>query len=199
MSSEVSICNMGLGHIGTKTTISSLDENTNEARQCKIFYADARDAVLRAHPWKFAQKRVALALLSGNPLDWSYKYQYPTDCVMALEIHDAVFSRTAGDPYPFTPAVADDLNSKVILTDKEDAYLKYTARVTNPTLFDTLFVQTLGWYMAFLLAKPLTGKDKIEANALTGYRISISEAQTLDRQEGEPDRQRDAEHILARE
>ena len=86
MSSEVEICNLSLSHIGTRSTISALNENSNEARQCNIHYAPARNFVLRKHPWGFAEKTLALAVLSDPPPNWLYKYQYPTDCVTAIEL-----------------------------------------------------------------------------------------------------------------
>lgn len=190
MASEVDICNLALSHIGTKSTISALNEQSNEARQCNIHYTKARDFVLRAHPWGFADKTIALALLSDPPPNWLYKYQYPTDCVTIIEIVPE--DRAISLPTPYKIGVAADLNSKVILTDKEDAYIRYTARVTNATLFDDAFVQTLSWYLASQLALPLTGDRIIRDEAVRGYLLMSSQAQTVDLNENEPDPQREA-------
>ena len=55
--SAVSISNMALGHLGSKP-IASIDENTQGARYCKIFYDVTRDETLRDFPWNFAETRV---------------------------------------------------------------------------------------------------------------------------------------------
>jgi hypothetical protein len=50
MASEVSICNRALAMLGANT-ITSLQDGSTEANVCNAVYADARDAVLRSHPW----------------------------------------------------------------------------------------------------------------------------------------------------
>ena len=196
MSSEVEICNLALSHIGTKSTIASLTENSNEARQCNLLYVPARDHTLRAHPWKFAQKRVALADLGSPPQGWLYRYQYPSDCIAAREILPD--NKDTDDPVPFEVAVSDDLKSKVILCDKAGAYLRYTARVTDPTLFDPMFVTALSWWLAFLLAKPLTGSETERKAAYEGWARAMTAAWAADSSEREKGMERDAEHIRAR-
>ena len=190
MASEVDICNLALSHIGTKSTISALSEQSNEARQCNIHYAKARDFVLRIHPWGFAEKILALALLSDPPPNWLFKYQYPTDCVTGIEVLPE--DKTVELPIPYKLGIASDLNSKVILTDREDAYFRYTARVTNATLFDDAFVQALSWYLASQLALPLTGAKAIRNEAIRGYLIISGQAETADLNENEPDPEREA-------
>lgn len=196
-SSIVEVCNWALSHIGTKSTISSITENSNEARQCNILFNGARDFVLRDHPWRFAEKRVALADLDDAPPDWDYAYGYPSDCVNALIILPE--DKETDDPVPFVVGVASDLNSKTILTDKEEAWLKYTARVTNPTVWDPMFAVALSWQLAIQLALPLTGKKSIRDDALRGYALALSAAKTADRNESEKDDERDAEWISGRQ
>src|SRR5258708_25919710 len=99
MASEVTICNRALQAIGTRTTIASLTEDSVEARNCNLIYADTRDEVLQMAYWNFAQKTAYLALLKSAPgtptnassaaIQWSaafpappwlYEYAYPVDC-----------------------------------------------------------------------------------------------------------------------
>jgi hypothetical protein len=54
--SETSICNRALNAIGTRSTIASLGEESNEARQCNILYASTRDSLLTMAAWNFARK-----------------------------------------------------------------------------------------------------------------------------------------------
>jgi len=195
-SSVGEICNIALNHIGTDSTIASINEKSEEARQCKLLYASARDYILRKHPWSFAEKTVALSSLGSPPPDWSYRYQYPSDCVKAREIIKE--SRTSSDPVPFKVVAGDDLNSRVILCDKDEAYLRYTARVTNAAVFDASFVQELAWYLALQLAMPLTGKKSVRDDAVIGYRLIVGDAEATDMNEKEPDEHREAEWISGR-
>ena len=196
MSSIVDIYNLSLAHLGTKSNVSSISEDSNEARQCGLFYELSRDHVLRAFPWSFAQKRVALALYGTAPQDWGYQYGYPADCVMANEIVPA--SRASSLPTPFTTAISDNLNQKVILCDLAEVWLRYTARITNTGVFDPMFVGALSWWLAALVARPLTGDKNIQKEMFAGFRENLSQATMQDRNEGEPDPQREAEHLAGR-
>ena len=66
MATEVSICSNALRRLGDDP-ITSLTDDTERARLCNSFYTDARDAVLRCHPWNFAITRTSLAQLSDTP------------------------------------------------------------------------------------------------------------------------------------
>ena len=133
MATEVSICSNALRRLGDDP-ITSLTDDTERARLCNAFYADARDACLRSHPWNFAITRASLAQLSATPVyGFDYQFALPTDpfClrVLAMEFEDYVFK-------------VENLSTqgRVLLTDQETAKIIYIARVTDTTLFDSLFV-----------------------------------------------------------
>lgn len=97
--SATEICNRALSRIGTRSTIASLSENSNEAEQCNILYSPTRDEVLSMAFWNFAKKTASLALVKSAPgtptnptgtIQWSsaypappwlYEYAYPSDCI----------------------------------------------------------------------------------------------------------------------
>lgn len=54
------IANLALSLIG-EAPITVLDNTTPAGRACNLHYLPVRDALLRSHPWNFAQVRVALA------------------------------------------------------------------------------------------------------------------------------------------
>ena len=57
------VCNMALAHIA-KGRISNIDEQSELARQCKLFYEPTRKELLRSYTWGFA-KRVSKNLRTG--------------------------------------------------------------------------------------------------------------------------------------
>ena len=99
MTSVIEICNEALSLVGTRSTITSLEEDSAEARQCNLRYATVRDQLLGIHNWEFARKMQSAALLkaapgtpenteSGGPwthawppAPWLYSYSYPTDAI----------------------------------------------------------------------------------------------------------------------
>jgi hypothetical protein len=186
LASEVDIVNLALAHLGDNATVASLDppEGSAQAEHCARFYPLARDALLEMHDWNFATKRAQLALIDTAWTEWKYAYEQPSDCLNAV----AVLAPTATDDYsaalplPFSQSgivssgqglytpqhyicETDERGRSVILTNQEDAVLRYVAYVTDTTKFSPLFTQTLSWQLAALLAGPIIKGDAGAAEA----------------------------------
>ena len=192
MASEVDICNLALGHLGDTATVASINppEGSAQSEHCARFYPIARDALLEMHPWGFATKRVNLAALNSTWPEWQYAYALPGDVVNLL----AVMPPNASDDYsvpmqslynvngapipmagqyqpqPYNTEVLDD-GTSVIYTNQEDAMLRYTALVKDPTKFSPLFVETLGYLLASKLAGPIIKGDAGAAEAKRCYQM----------------------------
>lgn len=195
MSSDVEICNQALRHLGLGT-ISSLDENRREAKDCKLFFATARDAVLVDHAWNFAHKR---RLLAGFAIPddylgkYSFAYIYPADCKKARKV--LLSGGTA--PQDFE-VVRSPTGEKIILTNANPAVLVYTMTVTDPNWFDADFIEALALKLAAKLARPLTASAQAEQAMTTLYANAINAAKTTDAKEGEPEDVPDVPWIKAR-
>lgn len=116
---DVDICNSALSSVGTRSTIASIDEDSEEARQCKRWYASTLLQGLRAAHWGFAKKMTMPALFKAAPgtaenpstanvtgwdpsqpqPPWSYEYVYPTDCIMGRYVQ----SQNMVGPIPSIP------------------------------------------------------------------------------------------------
>ncbi len=179
MASEVDIANIALSRLGNRATVSSLDppEGSSEAAHCAIFYPVARNSLLEMHSWAFATRRVALALLANPPpSEWQYVYAAPNEVlkILAVTAPDAPDDYSAGyqpvgsvfgaantnvpfgryTPQPYVRESLPD-DTSVIYTNQEDAVMRYTASVTDSTLFTPLFTDTLGVLLASYLAGPI--------------------------------------------
>lgn len=105
MTAEVDIANRSLSSIGTRSTIASLDENSNEAIQAKLLFDPTRDEIMRLAPWNCSTNFANLSLICAapgtpeNPVvgtpnwqkgipppPWVYEYDYPSDCLRTLYI-----------------------------------------------------------------------------------------------------------------
>ena len=90
MATEVSICSNALRRLGDDP-ITSLTDDSERARLCNSFYSDARDSVLRSHPFNFSITRTTLAQLSTAPTyGFAYQYALPTNpyCLRVLEMEE---------------------------------------------------------------------------------------------------------------
>ncbi|HEY7824466.1 MAG TPA: hypothetical protein VIG24_16615 [Acidimicrobiia bacterium] len=167
MSSVVFICNLALSNIG-KENISDLDEGSAEARACKQFYSHTRDTLLQAYPWRWAQTTQSLAAVTNTKTKrWAYAYQRPTDCLKVRRVMGELMLDYV--PYDETSVRGGGFNyeieGSVIYTGLSPAYLAYTSRVEDVTLFPPLFQDALAWHLAVRLAMPLTRDPKIRADA----------------------------------
>lgn len=179
MASEVDISNLALANLGDNATIASLDppEGSAQAEHCARFYPIARDTLLESHTWNFATKRRQLAALTSDWTSWDYCYAVPSDMLVALAVLPPEptddYSEgapnqegTSGD-YVTQPFALESLSdgTVVIYTDQEDAVLRYTARITDPTKFSPLFITALAWSLASMLAGPIIKGDTGAAEA----------------------------------
>lgn len=195
--SKVALCNLALARIGTRSRITSIDEASTEAAALKTFFDAARDQVLNDHPWNFATKRQALAESAIDPpADWTYRYDYPTDCVRARAL--ATTLRNI-DPPRFKVEANPDLASRCVLADEEDAILVYTARVTDTNLFDPAFVVALSWRLAADIAETLSGDRPTADRCEQAYLRALATAKAADAGEQQPELPRDAGWIEGRE
>jgi hypothetical protein len=123
MTSEVDIANRALSSIGTRSQITSLVENSNEAKQCNLLLEPLRDELLRMAPWNCATNFGTLSLVCAAPgtpenpstgvanwskgippPGWAYEYAYPSDCLLPLWIVPQ-FSTGFASGVPITTAV----------------------------------------------------------------------------------------------
>jgi len=174
MASAVDICNLALSFVGDRANVSSIDppEGSAQAEHCARWYPIARDRLLSEHNWNFATKRAALALLSSVSISgWSYAYAMPADCMTAIAViptdsaGDYLYS-TSSPLYPeqyqyddlttITPIEfveeTDSDGTRIILTNQENAYLRYTAYVTDTTKFPPLVINALARLLSSYLA-----------------------------------------------
>lgn len=88
--SDVEICNLALHRIGA-ATISTLADNTAEARACTRFYERTLRSLLSMYDWPFAQRVRPLPLV-GVGLQFKFNEDYTND-----GLHDATVTKINAD------------------------------------------------------------------------------------------------------
>lgn len=171
---DVDICNRALSRLGTRATISALDESSTEARTVSIWYAATRDTLLRAHDWNFARRRVLLAEQGAASPGWTFRYALPTDCIRLLRITAA----NSVDSAHFE--VAGDSASRFVFCDEPAAEAVYTARVDDPNLYDAGFSSALVDQLAAHIAYPITQKTDTAVRLAQLARAALAEAMAAD-------------------
>lgn len=195
--STVRICNMALSHVGTSSSMESIDENTPAAKQCKLWFDSSRIETLEAYDWSFARVRKTLAADSEDPpSEWTYRYQYPAGCVTARLIENPAGPDADAIPYQIELNASGE--RKTILTDAQDAVLICTGDITDPGLFSWRFVKSLSRKLAANIAYSLTGKETIAQAQENQWIFSLRQAMAGDGNEQKGRVPREAESIEAR-
>lgn len=197
----VGICNIALGKIGHTQLIEDLETiETVEAEQCDLHFEARRDELLELHPWKFATKRVVLALLEDvERSDWEYVYTRPANCIAVRHL------ATPGDRNPaasgkisFDVEANDAGDGEVILTDLEDAELIFTIRHEYPAVWPATFCDALAWRIAVELALSIK-KDRAQADAmLKGFQLALATAGAVSSNQSQRDPPPRPPSVLAR-
>ncbi len=173
MASVVNMCNSALNLLGA-STISSLTEDTKNARLCNQRYEPIRNRVFRSHNWNCLIKRVQLAQDSTGPVvEYTYGYTLPTDCLRVMKIHNGS-----------TDSIASDLDYKVegrkIVTDITTIYLVYIALITDPNEYDSYLREAVSHQLAADICYAITNNSALANNYMIRADERLREARFID-------------------
>ena len=186
MASETDICNLALLRIG-HSRINALNEGTKAADLCSLLYPMRRDTMLRDHNWNFAVKRSTLALSSAAPNhEFGQKFALPADCLKVVRTDLDGFGGEIVSTYPYTSAAPYRIEGGFLVCNESSVKIEYVAKITDPAMFDALFVDCLAQRLAAELAMPLADNSSLAKNMWDIFAMKIREARSVDAQEGTP-------------
>ena len=174
--SKVALCNAALRAFGGRT-VASLADGSKESRACAARFDAVRDGLLRAHPWNFAVRRVALAAALPPPA-WgpAAAYPLPADCLAVLEVDEA-------EPKSWI------VEGRRILSDQAAPLrVRYVARVDNVTQWDAAFAEAFAARLAAEIAPDVmqtVTSTAVQALSEAAER-KLAEARQVDALEGTP-------------
>lgn len=163
MASVVGICNRALQKLGA-SRITSLNEDSRNARSCNAAFEAVRDAELRAHPWTFSVKRARLPADAAAPVHgYARQFTFPSDCIRLLP--------------PPDPYLDWRIEGRKILTDSDAPLdVRYVARVTDPNLYDAEFIEAVASKLAVELCEELTQSNSKQEKCERDYKLAVSRA-----------------------
>ena len=173
MASVVNMCNSALNLLGA-STISSLTEDTKNARLCNQRYEPIRNRVFRSHNWNCLIKRVQLAQDSTGPVvEYTYGYTLPTDCLRVLKIHN-------GSTDSIKSALDYKIEGRKVVTDETTIYLVYIALITDPNEFDSYLREAISHQLAADICYAITNNSTLANNYMTRADERLREARFID-------------------
>lgn len=188
MGTVVDNCNIALGLLGDRATLTSIDppEGSAQADHCARFYPIARDELLGDADWSFASTYADLAQLAVTSTDGRFVYTLPADCLVVRELgysNGAVARLLDGRIEGPAFEIATQGNSTVLLTALDVVVLRYTRRVVDPTKYSPKATTALHYLLASYLAGPVVkGKAGVQTSQSMRvmYQQMLSKADVVD-------------------
>ena len=155
---EVSIYNLALNAVGTRSNISATTEKDRGAEVCRLWYPVVRDQILSAAPWPSCRKTTRLALYraqdddkwqTGEP-DPLYNYSYTVPDDMLYPRYLTNFAR-----FELSTSTNDQ---QVIMTNDPAPMLVYTFRQPLVQRWEGPLGMAIVYGLAAHICMPLTGK-----------------------------------------
>lgn len=178
------VCNQALHAIGRTERLSSIYEGSTHSKVLLDIYAQTRDELLRKQSWGFAERNIDATLQKSAPggyypgqpwtsayppVPWLYQYQYPTDCLKVRSVKPQPIFLPNFDPQPQVFDVINDNsltpNVKAIVSNVQYAIIVYTGQITNVTLWEPLFVETLVDELGAKISAAFASMDQGKAEA----------------------------------
>lgn len=172
VSSDVEVCNLALDHIG-KATITSLTENSVEARKCARHYPQARDAALAFSNWTFARRSRLLSEVASNDFEdvWDHAYDLPNDAVTVRRLCEVGMMPNWNSAPPEMY-----IESGVVFTNVPGARMFYTWCCADVARWTTLFTDAVALGLAARLAPNMTRRASDVDRLRDLYTRAISKA-----------------------
>ena len=195
MSSRIDIVNQSLTWLGANT-ITSLEDEDDNALIMKTNYPISRDATVEAYDWSFAMLRWTPAKDPIAP-EWgaSYRYRIPLDILRVVYVERSGSgalhavrenARSIGRDRQADYVV----ESGYILSNDDGIMCKGLRRIEDEGVFSNLFCDALSAKLAMKCCYAITeSSTKFQAMA-TMYQLFINEAKTRDGLQGSSKRLR---------
>lgn len=176
------ICNQALGRIGSPHVMDINDANSKSARVCKETFEISVREVARAGEWNCLKKRVALARLTEAPaFEWAYQFQLPVNFISMVELNGVPVSGTLGEEW--------EIEADKLLTDAEEAKIRFIGYDEDTHKWDALFVNAVVVNLASKIALPIRQDESLAQALLSEYeRVSLPKARMKDGNERKKER-----------
>ena len=191
---KVKICNMAIFHVGGNK-ISSLNDNSAEARICEVQYDIARDKVLSDKDWTFAVSRAEIAENAVTPVfGYDGSFTLPSDCLRVIEVfEDANAFKNSNNPLAW-----EREENNISADTSGSVFIRYIKRIEVSSRYSAGFVDALAHYLAYKLAIPLAQSKSLQDSMMNLYLRSLKDAANADGMQGRSRRIRSSKLVNAR-
>lgn len=172
---DVSICSNALLLLGAQP-INDFNEENDRTRLAANLFPYTRDAILRAHPWNCAVKRLILAPEVATPaFDYSKQFLLPSDWLRLLQVGE-----TGGE-------LDYRIESGRVLADIDALPILFIFRNEVVSSWDQVLVDVMTHAMAHRMAYAITKSTSMEEARLREFEMIYKRAKGVDGLENPPE------------
>lgn len=170
MASTIEIWNLALTRLGS-TRVTSLTDESKQARSLDAIYDAVRLSELAAHPWVFAMTRAQLPASSTAPTyGWTKAYPLPAGFLRMVEVGEYYVL------YQHDMTLFEIEGRQILCDEASPLRIRYIQDITSAGLFTPLFVDALACRLAAELAEDLTQSLSKRKAAEEAYEMAIRKA-----------------------
>lgn len=164
--SNVEVANLALQKLGQSRKLESLTQDHPNARTMSLAFAPVRDALLRKYAWSFAIHRDSIAADASGPVwgDWN-RYTQPSDFLRLLRDDESGIE---------TDWKIEGLY--ILSRDSSPLEFRYIRKITDPTYFDSMFVEAFACALALRTCKEITGSNALLGDLKDDLNTALEEA-----------------------
>lgn len=166
---------MALARLGA-SRITSLTDNTSEAKLCNLLYSDTADMVMVEGSWSSTISRATLNKTTNTPaFGYTAEFQLPTEpfCLKVLNVND------------LTPGNEEfRIEGDKLLANITTMKVRYIGRVTDTQSYDTFLTQAIISRLTAELAYPITGQASVADRWFNKYEMDVRKGLANDGQQG---------------
>lgn len=173
--SEVSIVNGAMIRLGVGV-ITSLADDSPQARVANRRFTTLRDDLLRDHPWNWATKRVTIPASTVSPT-WGFAnaFPLPANYRRLMEVQN---------PSKLEYRIESTSDGKVIVTDiSAPLNIAYVALITDVAQWDTKFNEVLSARCAVDWVEALKNNATLKETLQVEFVVALKAAKGVDGQE----------------
>ena len=177
MYSKTEICNIALDNFGCGR-ISSMEEDTEQARVMRGVYDNARKSLLAKGLWNFATSYEVLNEVADDSLYhplYTKFYVYPVDAIKIVKILSCDIDFMDRYNYP-NFEIMSAKNRRYIATNLQDAKAQLIRDVDNPAIFSPEFVTCFSYLLSARVAEALTRNGQIVREMENKYQEALNQA-----------------------
>lgn len=161
------VCNKALALLGRETLANYETDESADAGLCRTFLPEAVGVASEYFDWTFLTRHQQISPDRQPSGPASYSFALPTDMARLSGVE------TEGAPF--------SIMSGKIHTDSPTCSVIYIMQPSQPDGLPASFREAVIHYLAYLLAKPLSGNDALKNEELQLFNLWIEKAATDDR------------------